>query len=106
MRSPPELALTRLATRGDLSQLRWARWQSARSFDAHPINAHGGGGPHLPLPNLPTMLRCRQSWQAPHAHHTGVHQARYLATRPRITSKNRERSFSVMGPRWPLPTAR
>ena len=40
MRSPPEMALTRLATRGDLSQLRWARWQSARSFDAHPLNAY------------------------------------------------------------------
>ena len=35
------MALTRLATRGDLSQLRWARWQSARSFDAHPLNAYG-----------------------------------------------------------------
>jgi hypothetical protein len=34
------MALTRLATRGDLSQLRWARWQSARSFDAHPLNAY------------------------------------------------------------------
>ena len=30
------MALTRLAARGDLSQLRWARWQSARSLDAHP----------------------------------------------------------------------
>src|SRR5450755_1042208 len=36
LRSPPDRALTRLAARGDLSQLRWARWQSARSFDAHP----------------------------------------------------------------------
>jgi len=36
------MALTRLATRGDLSQLRWARWQSARSFDAHSLSAYGG----------------------------------------------------------------
>jgi len=49
MRSPPEIALTRLATRGDLSQLRWARWQSARSFDAHPINAYGVMPPLLNL---------------------------------------------------------
>jgi hypothetical protein len=35
------MALTRHATRGDLSQLRWARWQSARSFHAHPLNAYG-----------------------------------------------------------------
>jgi hypothetical protein len=28
------MALTRLATRGDLSQLRWARWQSIRSLRA------------------------------------------------------------------------
>jgi hypothetical protein len=35
------MALTRLATRGDLSQLRWARWQSARSFDAHSLSAYG-----------------------------------------------------------------
>jgi hypothetical protein len=45
MRSPPEMALTRLASRGDLSQLRWARWQSARSFHAHPLYAYA-----LPTP--------------------------------------------------------
>jgi hypothetical protein len=62
-KSPPDMALTRLAVRGDLSalrvlrvlhalplpraasprpcQLRWARWQSARSFDSHSLNAYG-----------------------------------------------------------------
>jgi hypothetical protein len=34
------MTLTRLATRGDLAQLRWARWQSARSFDAHSLSAY------------------------------------------------------------------
>jgi hypothetical protein len=58
MRSPPEMPLTRLATRGDLSQLRWARWQSARSFDAHPLYAYD---PQAPLPKVegrpePTVL--------------------------------------------------
>ena len=38
------MALTRLAMRGDLSQLRWARWQSARSFDAHSLSAYGYWG--------------------------------------------------------------
>jgi hypothetical protein len=37
---------------------------------------------------------------------TGVHQPRYLATRPRTTSKNSVRSFSVTGPSCPLPTGR
>src|SRR5664279_899192 len=40
------MALTRLAPRGDLSQLRWARWQNARSFDAHSLNAYGVDSRH------------------------------------------------------------
>ena len=53
------MALTRLATRGDLSQLRWARWQSARSFDAHSLSAYGpAGGGHEPLLYSMRALRC------------------------------------------------
>jgi hypothetical protein len=50
------MALTRLATRGDLSRLRWARWQSARSFDAHPINAYAPAPPTLDGKIRPLLL--------------------------------------------------
>ena len=49
LRSPPDGALTRLAARGDLSQLRWARWQSARALDAHLLGRHIASGATLSI---------------------------------------------------------